>query len=112
MFKNIEDIQQFGKTQFEAASVSANAVSKGFQRIAVETGDFSKKSLEASTGLFEKLAGVKTLDKAIEIQTDFAKSSYEAFVAQATKMGEIYAAIAQEAFRPMEDAFAKAQAAA
>ncbi len=112
MFKNMEDMQQFGKDQLEAAKVSASALTKGFQQIATETGDFSKKSLEASNGLFEKLAGVKTLDKAIEVQSEFAKSAYESFVAQATKMGELYTAIAKEAYKPVEDAFAKVQAAA
>ncbi len=112
MFKNMEDMQKFSKDQMEAATVSASALSKGFQQIATETGDFSKKSFEASTGLFEKLAGVKTLDKVIEVQTDFAKSAYESFVAQATKMGELYTAIAKEAFKPMESAFAKVQAVA
>lgn len=112
MFKNIEDMQQFGKDQFEAASVSASALTKGIQTIATEASDFSKKSFEASTGLFEKLAGVKTLDKAIEVQTEFAKSAYESFIAQATKMGELYTSIAKEAYKPVEEAFAKVQAVA
>ncbi len=112
MFTNIEDMQKMGKEQFDAASVSANALSKGLQQIATETGDFTKKSYEASTGLFEKLAGVKTLDKAIEIQTEFAKTAYESFVAQATKMGELYTALAKDVYKPVEEAFAKVQTAA
>jgi len=112
MFAKMEDFQKLGKEQFDAASVSAGAMTKGMQQIAAEAGDFSKKSYEASTVLFEKLAGVKTLDKAVEIQTDFAKSSYESLVAQMTKMGDIYTAMAKEAFKPVETAFAKASAAA
>lgn len=112
MFKNIEEMQQFSKDQMEAATTSASALTKGLQKIATEATDFSKKSFEASTGLFEKLSGVKTLDKAIEVQTEFAKSSYESFVAQATKMGELFTAIAKDAYKPVEDAFAKVQVAA
>ena len=55
---------------------------------------------------------VKKLDEAITLQTDYAKSSYEGFVAQATKMGEMYQAVAKEAFKPVEGAIAKMQAAA
>jgi phasin family protein len=110
MFKSFEDIQKMSKDQFDAAAVSATALSKGFQQLATETSDFSKKSFEASSGLFEKLAGVKTLDKAIEVQTEFAKSAYETFVAQATKMSEICASIAKEVYKPVEEAIAKAQA--
>ena len=112
MFKNVEDMQKMGKDQLDAATVSATALSKGIQQIATETSEFSKKSFEASTGLFEKLAGVKTLDKVIEVQTEFAKSAYESLVAQASKMGELYTAIAKDVYKPVEEAFAKVQAAA
>ncbi|MEK4031771.1 phasin family protein [Methylocystis sp. IM3] len=53
-----------------------------------------------SRALFEKLIAVKTIDEAVRIQSDFAKSAYEDFLAQATKIGEIYSKLAQEAFKP------------
>ena len=52
----------------------------------------------------------KSLDKAFEVQSDYAKTSYEGFVAQATKMGELYTDLAKEAYKPFEDAVAKASA--
>ena len=111
MFK-IEDLQQMSKEQVEAATASASAWSKGFQQIATEATDYAKKSFEASSGFLEKLLGVKTLDKAVELNTEFAKTSYEGLVAQATKMGELYTTLAKEAFKPVEEAFAKVQVAA
>jgi len=111
MFK-IEDFQQLSKDQIEAATASASAWSKGIQQIATETTDFSKKHFEASSSVVEKLLGAKTLDKAIEINSDFAKQSYEGFVAQATKIGELYTSMAKEAFKPVEEAFSKVQLAA
>jgi hypothetical protein len=59
----------------------------------------------------EKLLGAKSLDSAVQIQTDYAKSSYETLVAQATKFGELYTSLAKEAFKPVEAVVAKAQAA-
>ena len=70
--------------------------------IAVETADYAKKSFEQSTAVVEKLVGAKTLDKAIEIHTDFLKTAYEGFVAQSTKVGELYASLAKDAFKPYE----------
>ena len=52
---------------------------------------------------------MKTLDKAVELNTEFAKSAYEGFVAQATKISNIYADFAKEAMKPVEAAFAKAK---
>ena len=44
---------------------------------------------------------------AIEVQTDYAKSSYETFVAEATKLGELYSDLARDIYRPYESQFGK-----
>ena len=97
-----DQIQKLGKDNADAALKSFGAVSKGAQAIAVESADFAKKSFEQGTATIEKLVGAKTLDKAIEIHTDFLKTAYEGFVAQSTKFGELYASLAKDAFKPYE----------
>ena len=52
----------------------------------------------------EKLLGAKSYDTAIQIQSEFWKTSYASFVAQATKIGELYSSLAKEAFKPVETA--------
>lgn len=102
MVANFESVQQLGKEQFEAVSAAAAAVTKGWQSIAAETTDYSKKSFEKSRLLAEKLIAVKKIDEAFQLQTDFAKTAYEDFIAEATKIGELYSSMAKEAFKPME----------
>jgi len=102
MTPQFENIQKIGKDNVEAALKSFGAVSKGAQAIAVEAADYAKKSFEQGSATLEKLVGVKSLDKAIEIQTDYLKTSYEGFVAQSSKVGELAANIAKEAFKPYE----------
>jgi phasin family protein len=110
MFTNVEEIQKFGKQQFEAVAAATTSFSKGLQEIATETSDYSKKAIAANTSVVEKLLGAKNVETAIQIQTEFAKSAYEAFVAEATKIGELYARLAKEAFKPIETAYVKAPA--
>ena len=112
MAYDFEAFQKFGKEQFDAATAAATEVAKGLQAIATEAGDYSKKSFEDGAAFVEKLVGVKKLDEAITLQSEFAKTSYEGFVAQATKMGEMYNAVAKTAFKPVEGAIAKLQASA
>ena len=112
MSYDFESFQKFGKEQLEATQAAFTEVAKGFQAIATEATDYSKKSLESGSAYVEKLLGVKKLDEAITLQSEFAKQSYEGFVAQATKFGEMYATVAKEAFKPVEGAIAKAQAVA
>ncbi len=81
---------------------------RAFRRSPTEVADYSKKAVEAGSAQFEKLLGVKTLDKAIELQAEFAKASYEGYVAHATKVGELVTELAKEATKPLETIFAKA----
>jgi hypothetical protein len=109
MVKNFEDLQQVGKENVDIALKSMGALSKGAQAIAVEVADYSKKAFEDSTAAMEKLFGVKSLDKAIEVQTEYAKTAYEGFVAKASKIGELYADLAKESYKPFETMMAKAK---
>lgn len=106
MIKGFEDIQKLGQTNIDAAVHSAGEVNKGFQAIAAELTDYTKKAFEDGSTTFEKLVGAKTLDQAIEIQTAYAKKAYDAYVAQVSKLGEMYVDLARDAYKPVEAAFA------
>ena len=56
------------------------ASSNPFLAIAAAYGDYTKKSFEDTKLFVEKLCGARSLDKAIEVQTEFAKTAYETFV--------------------------------
>jgi hypothetical protein len=109
MVKNFDDLQQVGKENVDVTLKAMGALSKGTQAIAVEVADYSKKAFEDSTAAIEKLFGVKSLDKAIEVQTEYAKSAYEGFVAKASRIGELYADLAKETYKPFEVLMAKAK---
>jgi len=102
-----EDFQKLGKDNMDMAMQSFGAANKGFQAIAAEFADFNKKSLEESTAAFEKLVGAKSIDKAIEVQSEFVRSSYETLVGEMTKLGEMYADVAKDAYKPYEGVMAK-----
>lgn len=104
---NVEEFQKYGKEQFDAAMASANTFSSGLQSIATAYGDYAKKSFEDTKSFAEKLSGVKSLDKAIEVQTEFAKSAYETFVAESQKIGTLYSDLAKQAYKPLETLVAK-----
>jgi phasin family protein len=96
--KAYEDAQTFGKEGFDAFVASA----KGFQTVAQEVADFSKKAVELSTSTFEKATAARSFERLVEVQQGYAKEAYDAFVAQATKLNDIYTATAKEAYKPYE----------
>ena len=103
----VEDIQSYGKEHLETVVASATTVQNGLQAIASAYGDYTKKSFEDTKSFVEKLSGVKSLDKAIEVQTEFAKSAYETFVAESQKIAGLYTDLAKQTFRPFEGMVAK-----
>ena len=103
---NFEDAQKFGKEGFDAMVASATAVAKTYQTIAQEMADFASKTVEHNKATFEKATSARSFERVAEVQQGYAKEAYEAFVAQSTKMGDLYKAAATEAFKPFEKSFA------
>ena len=101
MSSNFPEIKAFDVTSFEAFTGATASSAKGLQAIVAEMTDYSKKSFEKGRVLFEKLITVKKIDEAFQLQSDFAKSAQEDFLAYATKIGEIYSNHAKEAFKPI-----------
>ena len=107
MLKNFEEIQKLGKENVDVAMKQFGTVSKGWQAIAAEFADYSKKSFEDGSAALEKLFGAKSLEKAIEVQSEYVKGAYQGFVAQTTKFGELYTDLAKETYKPLEGFIAK-----
>ncbi|MEA2910475.1 MAG: hypothetical protein QOJ15_2556 [Bradyrhizobium sp.] len=98
--QNNSNSQQNGKEQIDAAFASASAFPGGFQAIATAYGDYTKKSFEDTRSFVEKLSGVKSFDKAVEIQTEYAKTAYETFVTESQKIGALYGDLAKQSYQP------------
>jgi hypothetical protein len=108
MATQFEDFQKLAKDNVDLAVKSLGQTTKSYQAIATETADYSKKAFEVTSAAAEKLAGVKTLDKAFEIQSDYMKTAYESFVAYASKVGELYTNLVKDSVKPYEGVIAKA----
>ncbi len=100
---SFDDASKNGKDAIDNMLKSYSAVAEGMQTLTTEATDYSKKSYEDNAAVVEQLLSANTVEKALEIQGDFAKSSYESFIAQATKFGELYAETARNVYKPFEE---------
>ena len=107
MLKGFEEFQKVGKDGFDATVRSFGEVNKGFQAIAAEITDYSKKAFEDGTRAFEQLIGAKTIEQAIEIQSQYTKKAYDNYIAEVSKLGEMYVGLAKDAYKPVEVALSK-----
>jgi hypothetical protein len=85
-----------------AAAAPVDIFLIGFQTIANAYRDYTRRSLEQTIFFAEKLAAVRTFDKAIEVQSEFAKEACETFVADSQRIWRLYSELARQVLRPFE----------
>jgi phasin family protein len=84
------------------ADAPAEPAPVSLQTIARAYGDFTRKSIEETRSYVEKLRDVRSLDKAVELQTEFAKQAFENFVAGSQKIYGLHKELAKQTLKPLE----------
>jgi hypothetical protein len=72
------------------------------QTIANAYGDYTRKSFEQTRSYFDQLTGVRSLHKAVEIQTEFAKQACETFFAESRRIRELHNELAMQPLKRLE----------
>jgi len=99
---NNMDVQKLSQESLDRAMRWFGDWNKNWQAIANEISDYSKRSFEQSTKAFEKLLSAKSMEQAIEIQTDYARRACEDYLQEMTKLGNMYANFAKEVYKPLD----------
>lgn len=108
MSKGFEDVTQFGQENVEAFVASGKVVAKAAEDMNAEVMAYQKKAYEDAMAASKELASAKSITEFFEKNTAFAKASFEGFVAQATRMNEMYSVAAKDAFAPLNARFTAA----
>ena len=108
MTKGVEEATQFGQENVEAVVQSGKVFAKAAEEMNAEIVAFSKKSYQDGMAAAKELSSAKSVTEFFEKQTSFAKTSFEAYVAEATKLNEMYTAAAKDAFAPLNARFTAA----
>jgi len=98
MLINSEEIKTLGLSQVDVLTAAATSTAKGLLAITTEATGYSKKSVENGFALWESLLHARKPDEIVQLQSDFGKTAHDDFIAGATKISNIYADLAKEAF--------------
>ena len=109
MANKLEEFQELGKTQLEAATTSSSAFVKDFKTIADEARAYTEKSLEKVFAFAEELRSAKSFESAVHIQSEYTKTFFADFAAYLTKIGEVHVNLSKEVLKPIEAVVAKVQ---
>jgi phasin family protein len=100
--KGYDKFLGLGKENLEAVVAAATVAGKGAETLHNELYAYSKQSIEDSVAAAKAVMASKSAHEAFEVQTDFAKSAFDHYVSQVTKLNEIFAATAKDAFTPFQ----------
>ncbi|MEJ0044009.1 MAG: phasin family protein [Rhizomicrobium sp.] len=100
--KSYDQLLGFSKDTVEAYVKAANVAGKGAESLHNEIYSFSKQSIEGSIANAKALMASKSAHEAFELQTGFAKSAFESYVSEMTKLGELMVAASKETFEPIQ----------
>lgn len=103
-----EDMVDFAKGNVEAVVASARVAAKASESFGQEAADYSKKQFESATALFKSFANVKSPTELFQLQSDFAKSSFDSAVAEASRVSESVMKVANEIAQPLSSRYAVA----
>jgi hypothetical protein len=91
-----------------AAPASAELAQVSLQTIANAYRDYTRKSIEEFGSFVEQLSGVRSLDKAMTVQSEFVKRAYETSVAESQKICELHNRLAKQTLDPFKGLTGKA----
>lgn len=91
------------KKNMEAVVASVTAATKGAEALGAQAMAYSKKAMEDQVAAAKSLTGAKSVQEVVELQTAYAKSAMEAYIAQMTKASDTVAASVKECFKPINE---------
>lgn len=95
---------QMAEETMKATVQGMSEVSRGVQAINMHVADYTRRTVEQSTSTMNQMMTAQSLEQALEIQSHAAKSAYDEYMAEASKIGNMYAELARHMYKPFEDA--------
>ena len=91
------------KKNLEAVIASVTASTKGAEALGAQAMAYSKKAVEDHVAAAKSLSGAKSVQEVIELQTTYAKSALDAYIAEVSKMSDIVSSSVKDAVKPLNE---------
>jgi phasin family protein len=103
-----EEYVEFAKGNVEAVIASSKVAAKAGETLGQEAAEYGKKHFEAATAAFKSFASVKSPTELFQLQSEFAKASFDGFVAEASRVSETLMKVAGDVAQPLSSRYALA----
>jgi phasin family protein len=92
-----------GKHNLEAIVASAAAAQKGVETLSAQSAAFTRKSWEDGVAAAQSMSQARSIQELLELQTTWAKSATEAYLAEVTKATDVLTASVKNSFKPINE---------
>ena len=99
--KVIEELAELGRGNVEAIVASSKVAAKGVEGFSQDAANYSRKSFEEASAAFKSFAEVKSATDLFKLQGDFARSAFDAAVAQSARVSENMLKLAGDVAEPL-----------
>jgi phasin family protein len=99
----ISELNAQGKQNLEALVASAAAAQKGVETLSAQSVAFTKKSWEDGVAAAQSISQARSIQELLELQTTWAKSATEAYLAEVTRATDVLTASVKDSFKPINE---------
>ena len=99
----LNELNAQSKRNLEAVVESVTAATKGAETLSAQAMAYTKKAVEGQVEQARALSGARSVQEVVELQTTFAKSAMEAYIAEMNKAAEVLSSVVKESFRPLNE---------
>ena len=99
----LNEMNTHSKQNLEAIVASATASAKGAEALGAQAMAFSKAVFDTQVNAAKSLAGAKSVQEVVELQTSFAKTALETYMAEFAKMSDTVSASVKESMKPLNE---------
>jgi phasin family protein len=99
----LNEMNAQSKRNLEAVVASATAAAKGAEVLGTQTMAYSKSAMERHVEATKALTSARSFQEAVELQSAYAKSAMETYLAEMTRATETLSATMKDTLRPLNE---------
>src|SRR5687768_2352494 len=99
----LNEMNTYSKQNLEAVVASATASAKGAEALGAQAMAFSKAVFDTQVSAAKSLAGAKSVQEVVELQTSFAKTALETYMSEFGRMTDTVSASVKDAMKPLNE---------
>lgn len=95
------ELNAFSKENVEALVEAMSKTGKSMEEINAAVMAYSKQAMEDGVAAARRLAGAKSVQEILEVQSEFAKASFDAYIGEVNKMSDLVSGAMKDAIKPI-----------